>query len=160
MSDPSVDEASPASGDATLAPMLHEGGCVCGLLRYTVCGNPTRITVCHCTWCQRRTGSAFGVAVVFPSDRHQLRGPYRTYRHLSDESGRWLDLHFCPSCGTSVGFTLEWVPGIFAVDAGTFDDPSWIRPSEHPFRYIYLSSAQAWSSPPEGAECHARHFRV
>jgi hypothetical protein len=160
MSDAGVREASAASGDAGLASELHEGGCICGLLRYAVRGNPTRITVCHCSWCQRRTGSAFGVGAVFPSDRHELRGPYRTYRHRSDESGRWLDLHFCPNCGANVGFTLEWVPGIFAVDAGTFDDPSWIKPDAHPFRYIYLSSAQAWSTPPQGAECHARHFRV
>lgn len=152
--------ANPSTSDSSAALDVHEGGCVCGLLRYRVRGNPTRVTVCHCTWCQRRTGSAFGVSAVFPSDRHELCGPFRTYRHRSDESGRWLDSSFCPSCGAHVGFTLEWVPGIFAVDAGTFDDPSWIRGGEHPFRYIYMSSAQTWSVPPEGAECHARHFRV
>lgn len=160
MSEADASAANASNEDSKAALDVQEGGCVCGLLRYRVQGNPTRITVCHCTWCQRRTGSAFGVAAVFPSDRHELRGPFRTYRHRSDESGRWLDLSFCPNCGTSVGFTLEWVPGIFAVDAGTFDDPSWIRAGEHPFRYIYMSSAQTWSVPPEGAECHARHFRV
>lgn len=158
-------DANPALSSSSLAtsepaPDVHDGGCVCGSLRYTARGNPTRITVCHCTWCQRRTGSAFGVAAVFPSDRHQIRGAHRTYRHHSDESGRWLDLHFCPSCGGNIGFTLEWVVGIFAVDAGTFDDPSWLRPSELPFRYIYMSSARAWSEPPDGAERYARHFRV
>jgi hypothetical protein len=70
---------------------IHEGGCVCGLLRFAARGNPSRVTVCHCTWCQRRTGSAFGIGAVFPLERLELRGPYRVYRHLSDESGRWLD---------------------------------------------------------------------
>ena len=37
------------------------GQCVCGKVTYTVVGEPARITICHCKWCQRRTGSAFGV---------------------------------------------------------------------------------------------------
>jgi hypothetical protein len=80
------------------------------------------------------------------------------YRHISDESGRWLDLEFCPKCGTNIGFTLEWRPGIRAIDAGTFDDPGWIRPDRHQFRYIYLRSAQAWSELPTGADRYEKHF--
>lgn len=88
-----------------------------------------------------------------------LASPAKTYRHRSDESGRWLDLHFCPNCGTNMGFTLEWVTGVFAVDAGTFDEPSWITPAKHDFRYIYMSSAQCWSRLPEAALSYEQHFR-
>lgn len=140
---------------------IHEGGCVCGALRYRTRGEPARVTVCHCTWCQRRTGSAFGVGAVFEIGRVELSGIEPTiYRHRSDESGRWLDLHFCQRCGTNVGFTLEWVPGVFCVDSGTFDDPSWIRAEVHDFRYIYRSSAQSWSALPEGVDAYPKHFRV
>jgi hypothetical protein len=140
---------------------VHEGGCVCGSLRYRAMGAPARVTVCHCTWCQRRTGSAFAVNGVFPSSRISFAGAKPTiYRHRSDGSGRWLDIHFCSTCGASIGFTLEWVPEVFAVSAGTFDDPSWIRPDHHDFRYIYMSSAQCWSVPPEGAVRYEKHFRV
>jgi hypothetical protein len=139
---------------------LHEGGCVCNAVRYRTHGDPARVTVCHCSWCQRRTGSAFGVGAVFERGKHELTASLpKTYRHTSDESGRWLDLHFCPNCGTNIGFTLEWVPGVFAVDSGTFDDPSWIDPARHDFRYIYMSSARCWSRPPDGASAHAKHFR-
>jgi hypothetical protein len=138
----------------------HAGGCVCGAVRYRAHGEPARVTVCHCTWCQRRTGSAFGVASVFDAARVEITGQApRTYRHRSDESGRWLDLHFCSSCGTNIGFTLEWVPGVFAVDSGTFDEPSWIDPGRHDFRYIYLRSAQGWSTLPGGADTYEKHFR-
>jgi hypothetical protein len=101
------------------------------------------------------------VGAVFERAKHELLAALpKTYRHTSDESGRWLDLHFCPSCGTNIGFTLEWVPGVFAVDAGTFDDPSWIDPARHELRYIYMSSARCWSRPPEGSLAYERHFRA
>ena len=38
-----------------------EGGCGCGDIRYKVTGDPDIVIVCHCDWCQRRTGSAFAM---------------------------------------------------------------------------------------------------
>jgi hypothetical protein len=76
----------------------------------------------------------------------------RIYRHVSDESGRWLDQQFCSHCGTSIGSALEAVPGIRTIAAGTFDDPSWIKRDRHAFRYVYLRSAQDWSETPDGVE--------
>jgi hypothetical protein len=137
----------------------HEGGCVCGAVRYVAQGDPSRVTVCHCTWCQRRTGSAFGVEVVYPQDAVIVAGATQTYRHISDESGRWLDQHFCGRCGTSIGISLEAVPGIRTIAAGTFDDPSWLEPEKYPFRYVYLRSAQSWSNLPDGVEHYEAHFR-
>jgi hypothetical protein len=137
----------------------HEGGCVCGSVRYVTDGDPLRVTVCHCTWCQRRTGSAFAVEPVFNESQVEISGGSLTkYRHLSDESGRWLDVEFCPRCGTNIGLTLEWRPGIRIIDAGTFDDPSWIRADRHQFRYIFLRSAQKWSEVTEGADRYDEHF--
>lgn len=36
---------------------MHEGGCLCGAVRYRVEGEPARSSVCSCTCCQRRTGT-------------------------------------------------------------------------------------------------------
>ena len=44
---------------------IHEGGCVCGGVRYRTTGNPQRVSACACRWCQKRTGSAFGLTVYF-----------------------------------------------------------------------------------------------
>ena len=137
----------------------HEGGCVCGSVRYATTGDPLRVTVCHCTLCQRRTGTAFSVEPVFNETQVQITGGPRTrYRHISDESRRWLDLEFCPKCGANIGFTLEWRPGLRVIDAGTFDDPSWIRSDRFQFRHIFLRSAQKWSAVPEGVERYEKHF--
>ena len=44
---------------------IHQGGCLCGTVRYRTVGRPERTTICHCTFCQRLTGSAFLVEPVF-----------------------------------------------------------------------------------------------
>ena len=44
---------------------VHEGSCVCGAVRYVTRGELLCVTVCHCTWCQRRTGTVFAAEPVF-----------------------------------------------------------------------------------------------
>ena len=138
----------------------HDGGCVCGSVRFRATGEPLRVTVCHCTWCQRRTGTAFGVEVVYQSAQVAITGQeVRRYRHLSDESGRWLDVEFCGRCGTNLGFTLEAAPGLRTLPAGAFDDPGWIRAERCRFRHVYVRSRREWSDLSLAVEVHERHFR-
>ena len=47
----------------------HEGGCFCGAVRYKTVGKPARVSICHCRYCQLRTGTAFGIGVYFNSEQ-------------------------------------------------------------------------------------------
>src|SRR5437764_12977777 len=88
--------------------MTNEGGCVCDAVRYRTNGMPLRVTACHCTMCQKRTGSAFGVGAYYKAEQvHKLRGELVTYEHHCDETHRWLRFEFCPKCGTQVFWTLQ-----------------------------------------------------
>jgi hypothetical protein len=136
------------------------GGCVCGAARFKTTGEPLRVTICHCNWCQRRTGSAFGVEVVFDAGQVELAGSEITqYRHLSDESGRWLDIQFCGRCGSNLGFTLEAAPGLRTLPAGAFDDPGWIKADRYTFRHVYLRSRREWADLSPLVETYEQHFR-
>jgi hypothetical protein len=138
----------------------RSGGCVCGAVRYVSVGEPERVTLCHCLWCQRRTGTAFGTEVVFKKERVLLSGIEASrYRHVSDESGRWLEIYFCPRCGTNLGLTLEAVPDIRSVPAGTYDDPAWLRPAQTKFRHVFTRSRRSWSELTSEVEVYERHFR-
>jgi hypothetical protein len=128
---------------------IHEGGCLCGDVRYRTIGEPMLATVCHCTFCQRRTGSAFSEPVLFKLEQIEFSGgPLTTYEHRSDETHRWLRLEFCPRCGTTVSWTVERRPGTRGIAGGTFDDPSWLQITRH----IWTRSAQPWTLVPENVE--------
>ncbi|HEY6980424.1 MAG TPA: GFA family protein [Reyranella sp.] len=129
-------------------------------MRFKATGEPSRVTICHCTWCQRRTGTAFGAEVVFQDSQVVLAGgEIGRYRHISDESGRWLDVEFCRRCGSNLGFTLEAAPGIRTLPAGAFDDPSWIRADSYRTRHVFLRSRRTWSDLSPLVEQHEQHFR-
>ncbi len=128
---------------------IHEGGCVCGAVRYRVKNAPARTSACHCRFCQRRTGSAFGIGAYFrEADVEILGGELKTYEHRSDETQRWLRMQFCPRCGATVTWTAEALPGMRAIAGGSFDDPKWLRIERH----AWLRSAHPGSAVPEGVE--------
>lgn len=140
--------------------MTRAGGCVCGAMRFTATGEPLRVTICHCTWCQRRTGTAFGTEVVFEAGQVEIAGEeLGRWRHVSDESGRWLDIEFCRRCGSNLGFTLEAAPGLRTLPAGAFDDPAWIRADRYRTRHVFIRSRREWSDLSPLVETYERHFR-
>ncbi len=134
---------------------VHEGGCFCGSIRYRTRGEPRRGLVCHCTFCQRLTGSAYVVEAIFLKEQVEITGgPIGTYEHRSDETGRALRPQFCARCGTTFGLALEWFPEVQTILSGTFDQPHWFKIDKH----IFARSAVRWMTFPPGAEVHHKHF--
>lgn len=132
---------------------VHEGGCLCGGVRYRVTGEPFRTNICHCTACQRRTGSSFGISTYFKDEQVVfLSGERKVYRHQSDESGRYGNMEFCPDCGVTVSWTAEFFPGARGIAGGTFDDPDWFDIKHHG----WVRSAQKRTCFPEGVERFAK----
>ena len=132
---------------------VHEGGCVCGAVRYRVEGTPDVALVCHCRFCQRRTGSAFAAHAYFEERAVTfLQGERAVCEHRSDESGRWLRMEFCPKCGTTVSHTAEVRPGMRAITAGTFDDPGWLKIDRH----VWTRSARPWVHLPDDVDAYAK----
>src|SRR3954467_15134979 len=127
--------------------MRHEGGCLCGAVRYAVEGVPLRTSVCHCRFCQRRTGTAFAILPFFEAVQvTDLRGTPATYRHVSDVSGRWLEVAFCARCGTNTSIRVERGPDARGIAGATFDAPDWFRIDRH----IWTRSKLPWVVLPVG----------
>lgn len=121
----------------------HEGGCLCGKIRYCVQDDPLHVTICHCKFCQRATGSAFLIEPIFQDhDFRLLAGQPKAYAQTSVTSGKKLTVNFCADCGTKLFNTLERLPSVVPVYGGTFDDPNWFERSPKVARHIFASFAQ------------------
>jgi hypothetical protein len=130
-------------------PESREGGCLCGSVRFRAVGEPLRAHACHCKFCQRRTGSAFAeVAYYSAEDIITSGGAMIAYTHVSDVSGRWLRMEFCPTCGTCITIALERRPGELGIHIGTLDDPRSLKLKRH----IWTTSEQGTTLIPEDVE--------
>lgn len=102
----------------------REGGCLCGEARYLVSGYPEPRGVCHCRYCQLRTGSAFAVLAYFKPENFSLKSGQLTHYRFTSESDKQWDINFCSKCGTTVYYQLEAWSDLIGIDSGTFDPPS------------------------------------
>jgi hypothetical protein len=130
---------------------IHEGGCLCGAIRYRVRGRPDMSLACHCRYCQKRLGTAFATIGYFPAESVlALTGARTLHEHRSDESGRTLRMGFCPRCGTTVTTELEFRPRLLGIALGTLDDPDRVPIRMH----IWLRSKRPWADAPPGVDEH------
>jgi hypothetical protein len=102
--------------------------CCCGSLRVEVTGDPAVVSACHCTQCQRRTGSAYGISTYFSKEEARIEGPSKVFRRGSD-AGRKIEAHFCPDCGSTVFWYAEFRPDVIGVAFGAFADLSMPSPT-------------------------------
>lgn len=134
-------------------PQPYTGGCQCGAIRYVLHAEPLRIVACHCTECQRQSGSAFGMSMQIRLADLQLSGPVRTFTRKAD-SGHDNTGTFCPGCGNRIYNETTRTPGLAVLKPGTLDDTSWVRPAS----FIWLKSAQGWVPLPEGVRAVEGQF--
>jgi hypothetical protein len=132
-----------------MTPIL-QGGCVCGKVRFTANRPPLRTFACHCTFCQKLTGSSFYASSVYELDAVDFNeGELKQFAHTSDESGKKVYVHFCASCGTTVGLTFERWPAMRSISRGCYDDANAVEITSH----IWTRSAQAGVVLPAGVDC-------
>ena len=121
--------------------------CSCGQLTAQVVGEPVRVSLCHCTDCQRRTGSAFGEQARFPRENVTISGASTEYIRTNDEGGR-TRFHFCPKCGATVYYEPAGLDAFVAIPVGAFGDPNFPTPSVS----VWEDDKHQWVVPPPDAE--------
>ena len=132
-----------------------EGGCTCGLVRYRIEAAPLIVHCCHCSWCQRETGSAFVVNALFEADRVSLLQGEVVLVHTPSASGRGQRIARCPACHVAL---WSHYPGggdaIRFIRVGTLETPGRVTPDVH----IYTSTRLPWVRLPEGARAFAEFY--
>lgn len=104
----------------------YQGGCQCGAVRYVASGEPMIVAVCHCTMCRRASAAPSVAWAMFSQDQVQLTGELKRYASSAE-----AERSFCPNCGSQIGFTASFLPGLIDVTVGSLDDPEALPPSLH-----------------------------
>lgn len=130
--------------------MKVTGSCHCGAIAYEAEVDPGSVRICHCTDCQRLTGTAFRAAVPsLPGTFVLVRGMPKTYIKTA-ESGSKRAHAFCPECGTPIYATSpDPNPQVFGLRVGGIDQRAAFGP---PARQIWCRSALPWSMNISGIE--------
>ena len=124
-----------------------EGGCTCGQIRYRIESEPLFVHCCHCSWCQRETGSAFALNAMIESDRVSLVAGAPEAIETPSNSGKGQTIWRCPNCRNAVWSNYAGAGDSIAfIRVGTLDAPAQIEPDIH----IFTSSKQPWVILPEG----------
>ena len=123
---------------------MIEGGCNCGAVRYTLEGVPLAVAACHCTRCQRQSGSAFSVNLVFKASAVTVTGTLAAYDDPETSSGAPVRREFCAACGSPIRSVPAANPRIVAIKAGTADEPGGLAPTLH----IWTRSKLPWVEIP------------
>lgn len=132
-----------------------DGGCSCRAVRYRLSSRPMIVHCCHCSWCQRESGSAFAVNAVIERDRIELSGEVELIETPS-ASGKGQKVARCPKCKIALWSHYPGGgPASAFIRVGTLDDPSAMPPDVH----IFTSTKQPWLVLPPGAKVFAGFYR-
>ena len=118
-----------------------DGSCLCGKVTYSCDAEPVATAVCHCTDCQRQTGTAFSVIVGVPSDALKIEGDsLASFTTVGTDTQQEVARKFCRECGSPVVSVADAIPGVVFIKAGTLHDKSWLEPQIQ----VWTGSAQPW----------------
>jgi hypothetical protein len=121
---------------------IHEGGCLCGAVRYRATGAPHATTLCHCRSCRLSTGAPSLAWVIFrEEDVAIIAGELAVHN-----SSPGVERGFCARCGTSLTYRRANRPGLFDVTTASLDEPDAFPPDKE----IWLSERLAWEAPNPG----------
>jgi hypothetical protein len=134
----------------------HEGGCSCRAVRYRMTRRPMIVHGCHCTWCQRETGTAFATNAVIEADHVVVQGEVEVIDTPS-ASGKGQKIARCPKCKIALwsnyagaGLSMRFVR------VGTLDEPARFPPDIH----IFTSTKLPWVVLPPGKPAFAEYYNA
>lgn len=116
-----------------------KGSCLCGKVTYQFTG-PTKVfQYCHCTRCQKITGSAHASNIIIDPEQFEwLTGESSVGRFELPEAKHFAS-SFCTTCGSSLPWLTQSGKAMI-VPAGTLDDD----PKVKPIHNIFYADKACW----------------
>lgn len=132
-----------------------EGGCACGGVRYRLNAAPMFVHCCHCSWCQRETGSAFALNALVESAEVELLCGQPELVDTPSASGKGQTIVRCPDCHVAVWSHYAGAGHAVAfVRVGTLHEPHRCPPDVN----IFISTKLPWVVLPEGVPAFDEYY--
>jgi hypothetical protein len=119
------------------------GGCLCGVVRFEITPPLGAALYCHCTRCQRRTGTASSAQVRVDGERLRItHGEEKVRPYVPD---RGYEKLFCRECGSSLFSRNPRDATEMSIRLGAFDEDPGVRPAWRQF----VAYAAPWEPIPD-----------
>jgi hypothetical protein len=123
------------------------GGCLCGGVRFEITEPLVAFTYCHCTRCQRRTGTAVSAeAGIEPGSLRFVSGEELVKGWQPPDHG--YEKCFCSNCGGQLFSRKDGT--IQSVRMGTLDEDPGAKPKHRQF----VAYAAGWEPVPDDGIPH------
>ena len=119
------------------------GGCGCGAVRFEVLESFVSAIYCHCTRCQRRTGTAASANARVAAESFRVVQGEDRLCSWKPETG--AEKFFCGDCGSALFSRPAPDAEQVGVRLGAIDGDPGIRPDAHQF----VAYAAAWEPIPD-----------
>ncbi len=126
------------------------GGCLCGKIRYEISQPMQNIIACHCTNCQKSSGSGISHNTPIPSSAFKLTSGQPKVFADTANSGNKLYRAFCGDCGSPIYSQREKMPEMMVVKVGTLDNSNAMKLAMN----IWTNSARPWLHLASDVERH------
>lgn len=131
------------------------GRCTCGACRYALTAQPLIVHACHCSWCQRETGTAFALNGWIEAKHVVLDSGETVDQTLPSESGTGQIVSRCADCQVVLWSVYGSGPVFRFVRLGTLDDPGLFPPDVH----IFTSTKLPWVQLPDDVPAFPEFYR-
>jgi hypothetical protein len=135
----------------------YEGGCTCREIRYVMKRRPMFVNCCHCTWCQRETGTAFALNALVESSEVEVTHGNVELVDTPSNSGKGQVIARCPTCHIALWSNYGGIGDIVRfIRVGTLDDPTKFPPGCH----IFTTTKQPWVEIPKGMPSVPEYYKA
>lgn len=115
------------------------GSCLCGEVTYQYVGPIKVFQYCHCTRCQKFTGSAHASNIIIDPGQFQWLSGETSLGKFELPEAKYFATSFCIKCGSS----LPWLTKsgtAMVIPAGSLDDD----PKVKPIHNIFMADKASW----------------